>query len=69
MLRHCVRRASRGCVDAGVLSAASEVDGEEVRRESVRPGAEGAPRSVVLVVVVGCEAEGAIRRDCVDREG
>ena len=67
MLRHCVRRASRGCVDAGFLSEASEEDGEAVRRESVKPGAEGAPRSVVLVVVVGCEAEGAMRRDCGQR--
>jgi hypothetical protein len=40
-----------------------EVD-EEVRRVSERPGAEGAPRSVALVVEVGCDAGGAMRRDC-----
>jgi hypothetical protein len=44
-----------------------EVD-EEVRRVSERPGAEGAPRSVALVVEVGCDAGGAMRRDCL-REG
>lgn len=44
-----------------------EVD-EEVRRVSERPGAEGAPRSVALVVEVGCDAGGAMRRDCF-REG
>ena len=40
-----------------------EVD-EEVRRVSERPGAEGAPRSVALVVEDGCDAGGAMRRDC-----
>jgi hypothetical protein len=44
-----------------------EVD-KEVRRVSERPGAEGAPRSVALVVEVGWAAGGAMRRDCL-REG
>jgi hypothetical protein len=63
VLRHCVRRASRGCVDVVVVVAVVVVVGSEVlRRVSKRPGADGAPRSVVLVVVVGCEADGAMRR-------
>jgi hypothetical protein len=37
---------------------------EALRRVSKRPGAEGAPWSVGLVVAVGWEAEGAMRRDC-----
>jgi hypothetical protein len=64
VLRHCVRRASRGCVDVVVVVvvAAPAVGSEVLRRVSKRPGADGAPRSVVLVVVVGCEADGAMRR-------
>ena len=50
------------------MAEGSEVDEEEVRRASERPGAEGAPRSVALVVEVGWAAGGAMRRDCV-REG
>jgi hypothetical protein len=50
------------------VAEGSEVDEEEVRRVSERPGAEGAPRSVALVVEVGWAAGGAMRRDCV-REG
>jgi hypothetical protein len=60
VLRHCVRRASRGCVDVVVVVVV--VGSEVLRRVSKRPGADGAPRSVVLVVVVGCEADGAMRR-------
>jgi hypothetical protein len=41
---------------------------DEERRVSKRPGAEGAPWFVGSVVLVGCEAGGATRRDCV-REG
>ena len=40
-----------------------EVD-EEVRSVSERPGADGAPRSVALVIEVGWAAGGAMRRDC-----
>jgi hypothetical protein len=49
-------------------SEVMEVDEEEVRRVSERPGAEGAPRSVALVVEVGWAAGGAMRRDYL-REG
>ena len=59
MLRHAVRRDSRGWVD--VVGVGSEE--EDVRRVSERPGAEGAPWSVVLVVEVGWEADGAMRSD------
>lgn len=53
-------------------SEAVEMD-EEVRSVSERPGAEGAPRSVTLVVEVGWAAGGAMRRDilmvwCVEGE-
>jgi hypothetical protein len=48
-------------VDVVVLGS-DEVDG--LRSVSERPGAEGAPRSVGLDVVVGCEVGGTIRRDC-----
>jgi hypothetical protein len=69
VLRHCVRRDSRGWVDV-VAEASEEVEvGSDERRVSERPGAEGAPRSVVLVVEVGCEADGAMRRDCGDGRG
>lgn len=67
------RRDSRGCVDDVV-----EVEGERDERSvSGRPGAEGAPRSrslvlvveeesldeLVLVVLVGRADDGAMRRD------
>ena len=71
MAVHCVRRASRGCVDeVDVDTWGSGV--REERRVSWRPGAEGAPRESsevdedfveVLVVDVGWEAEGTMRRD------
>ena len=53
-------------MDAGVVSEGSVVVVMVERRVSDRPGAEGAPRSVGLVVEVGWEAEGVMRRDCVD---
>lgn len=59
MVRQALRRASRGWVDV----VGSEGEGEEERSVSKRPGAEGAPWSPALVVEVGCEAEGAMRRD------
>lgn len=69
------RRVSRGCAELVV-----EVEGDrEDRKESGRPGADGAPRSRsrllvvvvevenleldVLVVLVGWEDGGATRRD------
>ena len=70
MLRHCVRRASRGWVDVVVVVAedpkgddVEEERPDDVRRVSGRPGAEGAPRSVALVVEVAWEAGGAMRKD------
>ncbi len=69
MLRHWVRRDSRGCVDDGVWVFDGD-DVEEradcVRMVSGRPGAEGAPRSVVCDLDVGWEADGAMRRACVE---
>ena len=65
MARQCRRRGSSGCVDVGV----GLVRGDWVeRRGSGRPGAEGAPEEegcvvVRLVVEVGWEAEGVMRRD------
>lgn len=76
MTRHCVKRASSGCVDArGVETVWGEVlvrvllGVREDRRVSGRPGAEGAVREVVervvrFVVVVGWEGVGMWRRDC-----
>lgn len=71
MLRHAARRDSSGWVDVvvgdGLLEEVGS-DEDEERRVSKRPGAEGAPWFVGSVVLVGCEAGGATRRDCV-REG
>jgi hypothetical protein len=51
-----------------VAEGSELVEDEEVRRVSERPGAEGAPRSVALVVDVGWDAGGAMRRDCLGEE-
>lgn len=59
------RRDSSGCAEASTGAAlVSTTAGAEVSVRSVsgRPGAEGAERAV-LVVVVGCEAAGTMRRD------
>lgn len=76
---HCVRRASRGCVDAdwGAVLLGAWVGVSEERRVSCRPGTEGAPRArvdvvegaslecdVVLSVEVAWEVVGTMRIDC-----
>jgi hypothetical protein len=64
--RHAARRDSSGWVDVVVVDGLVVVGSEEERRVSKRPGAEGAPwfAAAVVVVLVGCEAGGAMRRDC-----
>ena len=67
------RRDSRGWLDVGwlVVLVVDEVWEEDAmgprpaRRVSCRPGADGADVEVdTWVCVVGCEAGGAMRRDC-----
>lgn len=70
--RHAVRRDSSGCVEDVMVGSEEDevVRVVVVRRVSGRPGAEGAPRSVpVCVLLVGLAEAGTMRRDCVGAEG